>query len=88
MWDLPGPGLEPVSPALAGRFSTTAPPGKPSLFIFNVWSLFALWAGGCQVGGREESEAEGGSIACLLGEGSLALWGWSEERGVENPAVF
>ena len=31
MWDLPRPGLEPVSPALAGRFSTTAPPGKPNL---------------------------------------------------------
>ena len=29
MWDLPRPGLEPVSPALAGRFSTTVPPGKP-----------------------------------------------------------
>ena len=29
MWDLPRPGLEPVSPALAGGFSTTAPPGKP-----------------------------------------------------------
>ena len=29
MWDLPIPGLEHVSPALAGRFSTTAPPGKP-----------------------------------------------------------
>ena len=29
MWDLPRPGLEPVSPALASRFSTTAPPGKP-----------------------------------------------------------
>ena len=29
-WDLPRPGLEPVCPALAGRFSTTAPPGKPS----------------------------------------------------------
>ena len=29
MWDLPKPGLEPVSPALAGGFSTTAPPGKP-----------------------------------------------------------
>ena len=28
-WDLPRPGLEPVSPALAGGFSTTAPPGKP-----------------------------------------------------------
>ena len=29
MWDLPGPGLEPVSPALAGGFLTAAPPGKP-----------------------------------------------------------
>ena len=29
MWDLPGPGLEPMSPALAGGFLTTAPPGKP-----------------------------------------------------------
>ena len=28
MWDLPRPGLEPVSPALAGRLSTTVPPGK------------------------------------------------------------
>ena len=28
MWDLPGPGLEPVSSALAGRFLTTVPPGK------------------------------------------------------------
>ena len=30
MWDLPRPGLEPVFPALAGRLSTTVPPGKPS----------------------------------------------------------
>ena len=29
MWDLTRPGLEPVSPALAGRLTTTAPPGKP-----------------------------------------------------------
>ena len=29
MWVLPRPGLKPVSPALAGRFLTTAPPGKP-----------------------------------------------------------
>ena len=28
-WDLPRPGLEPLSPASAGRLSTTAPPGKP-----------------------------------------------------------
>ena len=31
MWDLPRPGLEPVSPALAGGFLTIAPPGKPEL---------------------------------------------------------
>ena len=38
MWDLPRPGLEPVSPALAGRFSTTAPPGKPNsnLLMFQL----------------------------------------------------
>ena len=29
MWDLPGPGLEPICPALAGGFLTTVPPGKP-----------------------------------------------------------
>ena len=34
MWDLPRPGLEPVSSALAGGFSTTAPPGKPKSSFF------------------------------------------------------
>ena len=33
MRDPPRPGPEPVSPAWAGRFSITAPPGKPSLFF-------------------------------------------------------
>ena len=38
IWDPPRPGLEPVSPALAGRFSTTAPPGKPrNKLIFFKW---------------------------------------------------
>ena len=36
MWDLPGPGLEPVSPALAGRFSTTVPPGKPNKYFLKL----------------------------------------------------
>ena len=34
-WDPPRPGLEPVSPALAGRFLTTAPPGKPFFLVLN-----------------------------------------------------
>ena len=27
--DLPNPGIEPATPALAGGFFTTEPPGKP-----------------------------------------------------------
>ena len=41
MWDLPRPGLEPVSPALTGGFPTTVPPGKPQgfLIIFIHWTV-------------------------------------------------
>ena len=31
--DLPNPGIEPMSLALAGRFFTTAPPGKPNIHL-------------------------------------------------------
>ena len=46
MWDLPRPGLEPVSPALAGRFSTTAPPGKPdtSVLTWYFWVCLSMEA--------------------------------------------
>ena len=38
MWDLPRPGIEPLSPALAGEFLTTVPQGKPSdLKHFNIY---------------------------------------------------
>ena len=39
MWDLPGPGIEPVTPALAGGFLTTAPPGKSFPTFLNQQSL-------------------------------------------------
>ena len=39
MWDLPGPGLEPVSPALAGGFLTTTPPGKARPTVLAVPAL-------------------------------------------------
>ena len=35
--DLPGSGIEPMSLALAGRISTTEPPGKPA-----AWLLFFI----------------------------------------------
>ena len=37
IWDLPGPGLDPMSPALAGGFLTTGPPGKPYMTVFELW---------------------------------------------------
>ena len=43
MWDLPGPGLKPVSPALAGEFLTTALPGKPLLFCFLIYLFIYLF---------------------------------------------
>ena len=39
MWDPPRPGLEPMSPALAGRLSTTAPPGKPHFLSLGMLIL-------------------------------------------------
>ena len=38
--DLPDPGREPKSPALAGRFSTTESPGKPHI---NQLKMRPLW---------------------------------------------
>ena len=41
MWDLPGPGLEPVSSAMAGGFLTTALPGKPSYSYLGYFYEFS-----------------------------------------------
>ena len=38
--DLPDPGIKSVSPALAGRFFITEPPGKPSYY---TWTLSKSW---------------------------------------------
>ena len=38
MWDLPGPGLGPVSPTLADGFLTTVPPGRSPLEVFDCWT--------------------------------------------------
>ena len=43
MWDPPRSGLEPVSPALAGKPSTTVPPGKPPSSSLNILSFTHLF---------------------------------------------
>ena len=47
MWDLPRPGLEPVFPALAGRFLTTAPPGKSQRCFFQAGAACMAEAKSC-----------------------------------------
>ena len=37
MWNLPGPEMEPVSPASAGGFFTTEPPGKSAVPVLNAF---------------------------------------------------
>ena len=60
MWDLPGPGLEPVSPALAGRLSTTVPPGKPGA----EWFLMHLPVTGHPV--RSPPQCSSWTCRCLF----------------------
>ena len=41
--DLPDPGIEPTSPALAGRFFTTAPLGFSLIYIISL--ILTLYGG-------------------------------------------
>ena len=50
MWDLPGPGVEPVSPELAGRFSAAGLPGKSQLTID--------WYDGASITGVQDASSE------------------------------
>ena len=59
--DLPDPGIEPMTSALAGRFFTTEPQGSPHVSFTRMWSLWGqdyehcaddfafttLWSGCC-----------------------------------------
>ena len=53
MWDVPGLGIDPVSPALAGELFTTEPSGRPPEGSFNIESRNAT-IGKCK--GREGKE--------------------------------
>ena len=65
MWDLlPGPGIEPMCPALAGRFLTTAPPGKSQgTVIFSSYPPAKISVLSCPILGAWE--AHGGSHELL-----------------------
>ena len=55
-WDLPRPGIEPMSLALAGRFFTTVSPGKlpgDSCIVIEVRDNGTLQHRGCKRGGEK-----------------------------------
>ena len=69
-WDPPRPGLEPMSPALVGGLSTTAPPGKSFFFqhytcFFNLFYLFIYFL------------AALGLRCCVRAFSSCGKWGYS-----------
>ena len=66
MWDLPGPGIKPTSPVLAGRFFTTEPPRKPKHSYFKD-----LWI--CSVPLTSLSSV-GKESACNVGRPWLDSW--------------
>ena len=68
MWNLHGPGIEPVSQASAGGFSSTAPPGKPQmgpgwphrpLVLGSLWQKMGVRDGGQHREGEGKQEARG-----------------------------
>ena len=77
------PGIEPESPALAGRFFTAEPPGKPSATLpFNQAVRHCGWAGGVprpEVVAWTRAEKVGGMrVAAQNSEGcvteAVAFW--------------
>ena len=84
MWDLPGPGLEPVTPALAGGFLTTAPPGKSQAWVLDLiptlrshaWGGFswALFTHSGLLSSQEAGQAARGAGAGPEGWGE-GIWG-------------
>ena len=64
MCDIPGPGIEPMSPALAGGFLTTVPPGKSPVCLF-VGTQFNPNSGQ-SLGRAWSSGPELSTVCCLI----------------------
>ena len=68
MWDLPGPGLEPLSPALAGGFLTITPTGEV-LDFFLEGSVVALLM----------ARSPWGSAGCVGSHRALLVGRWGRD---------
>ena len=91
MWDLPRSATEPMSPALAGRFFTTEPQGKPqtgSCSSFNIWLRVSLPPGD-MLSSHSSHESQGVTChwsslhPCLHPPISLTKW-----QSFDNTSTF
>ena len=73
--DLPDPEIEPVSLALAGRFFTTEPPGKP---VYRVQTR--------NMGPRKTWNPKGG-VSCSMSSYHYWMKQSSEEQGRPTPKL-
>ena len=81
---LPGPGTEPVSPALAGGFFTPEPPGKP-LFPVSVCFPLSFFWDPCPTGSSAEARESMGSVHSLQSQTEIPIV--SDVLPVPMPAV-
>ena len=84
MWNLPGPGIEPRSPALADGFLSTVPPGKSRCSYLNLYvGLIArqsdIWGSGVDKDTHSEQ----------LGKSETRKRGWFHPAGnLPNTATY
>ena len=85
-WDPPRPGLEPVSPALAGRFSTAAPPGKPKNLYLDTYGgpNISFWINEHFVDECGKNLKSGQNYESIDEYGSLALEGENHRLEVKK----
>ena len=61
MWNVTGPGIDPASPALVGRFFPTGPQGCPTFLLFLIFTFSCLAVSGLSRGaGISGSRADSG----------------------------
>ena len=77
-WGFPDPGIVPASPALACRFFTTEPPGKPSIFITGVIKLSLE---GCYKHSLTQQIFTASLLRAWL---SSKCWGYISKRNKKN----
>ena len=66
MWNLPGPGIEPMSPTLAGRFLTTGPAGKSAMLVLRNLLTQLRWTGKSKICKAGQYTENSGRISVVV----------------------